>query len=308
MSQFETSSVDFELSLAMPSDYFKLMKPRVMWLVILTAVTGLLLSPGEIDLVLGIISILCIALGAGAAGVLNMWYDADIDCMMRRTVARPIPDGRVTKSQALNFGMVFSIFSVLMLGLLVNWVAGFLLAFTIFFYVVVYTMWLKRYTPQNIVIGGVAGSLPPMIGWTCVSGELSLRSLVLFAIIFIWTPPHFWALALYQEADYEHASIPMMPNIAGQRSTRNQMLVYSLFLAPIGILPWLFDFASPIYGVISLFLGLIFVVLTYRVWLVDSHDSDLKAEKQLFRFSIFYLLSLFVILLIEALAKLLWIR
>ena len=207
--------LDPQISLATPGDYFALMKPRVMRLVVFTALVGMLLAPGPIDPVLGVIAIICIAIGAGASGALNMWYDADIDAVMSRTVNRPIPSGAIVPGQALNFGMVMSVISVMTLGLLVNWTASALLAFTIFFYAVVYTMWLKRSTPQNIVIGGAAGAFPPMLGWACVTGTLTLEGLALFAIIFIWTPPHFWALALWKMRDYDDAHVPMMPNAAG---------------------------------------------------------------------------------------------
>lgn len=307
MSQVETNQAEFEMSLATPGDYFELMKPRVMRLVVFTALVGLLLAPGAVDPIIGSISVLCIAIGAGASGALNMWYDADIDRVMTRTAARPIPDGRVTAEQALSFGMVLSVFSVLTLGLLVNWVAGFLLAFTIFFYAVVYTMWLKRSTPQNIVIGGAAGAFPPMIGWACVTGTVSVESIVLFAIIFIWTPPHFWALALFKQADYESVSVPMMPNVAGEKSTRNQMLAYAFVLAPVGVLPWMLGFASPFFGVISAMLGAGFVFLTYRVWANAGTDETLKAEKRLFAFSIFYLFAVFAVLLGEAIIVRSWV-
>ena len=218
------------ISSAMPGDYIELLKPRVMSLVVFTALIGLLMAPGYINPVVGAIAVLCIAIGAGASGALNMWYDADIDAVMSRTARRPIPDGRIDADQALAFGLVLSAFSVMTMGVLVNWLSAALLAFTIFFYAVIYTMWLKRSTPQNIVIGGAAGAFPPMIGWAAVSGTITLESVVLFAIIFIWTPPHFWALALYKSGDYEQANIPMMPNARGDASTRLQMFIYSVLL------------------------------------------------------------------------------
>ena len=289
-----------EISLAMPADYFALMKPRVMRLVVFTALVGLLLAPGSIDPALAAIAILAIAIGAGASGALNMWYDADIDRLMSRTAKRPIPAGNITPGQALNFGMVMSVLSVLTLGLLVNWVSGAILAFTIFFYAVVYTMWLKRSTPLNIVIGGAAGAFPPVLGWACVSGSVSMESLVLFAIIFIWTPPHFWALALWKMRDYDTAGVPMMPNIAGEKSTRKQMLVYAILLAPLSIAPSLLGFAGTLTGILSAILGTVFVWQTYRVWQNAGRDEKLTAEKKLFAFSIFYLFAIFALLMIDA--------
>ena len=289
-----------QVSLAMPGDYFTLMKPRVMRLVVFTALAGMLLAPGPIDPVLGVISILCIAIGAGASGALNMWYDADIDAVMSRTTGRPIPNGTITPTQALNFGMVLSVLSVLTLGLLVNWVAGALLAFTIFFYAVIYTMWLKRSTPQNIVIGGAAGAFPPMLGWACISGTLTLEGLALFAIIFIWTPPHFWALALWKMGDYDDAHVPMMPNAVGEKSTRFQMLAYSILLAPLSISPYLMGFSGALVGALSGVLGLVFLWFTYKVWENGGEDKKLIAEKKLFGFSIFYLFAIFGLLIIDA--------
>ena len=259
-----------------------------MRLVVFTALVGMLLAPGAIDPVLGFIAIAAIAIGAGASGALNMWYDADIDAVMSRTQNRPIPTGRITPGEALNFGMVLSVLSVLTLGLLVNWVAGALLAFTIFFYAVVYTMWLKRSTPQNIVIGGAAGAFPPMIGWTAVTGSVSIESIVLFAIIFIWTPPHFWALALWKMRDYGDAHVPMMPNAKGEKSTRVQMLAYSALLARFGMLPWAMGFAGNLYAVLSAALGGVFLWLTFVVWSDAGADEKLTAEKRssAFQFSI----------------------
>ena len=291
-----------EVSLAMPGDYFALMKPRVMRLVVFTAVAGMLLAPGPLDPVLAAVGILAIAIGAGASGALNMWYDSDIDALMSRTSRRPIPAGTVTGNQALSFGMVLSVFSVMTLGLLINWTAAALLAFTIFFYVVVYTMWLKRLTPQNIVIGGAAGAFPPMLGWTCVTGSISMESLALFAIIFIWTPPHFWALALWKMRDYDSAQVPMMPNVVGEKSTRAQMLAYSAVLAPVSASPYLLGFSGPLVGSLSLVLGLMFLWLTYRVWQIAGADERLIAEKKLFGFSIVYMFSIFALLIVDAVA------
>ena len=220
------------MSEATAGDYLELLKPRVMSLVVFTAFVGLLAAPGTINPVLAVIAILAIAIGAGASGALNMWYDADIDAIMSRTAKRPIPSGRVSSGEALAFGLVLSVLSVMTLGVLVNWLSATLLSFTIFFYAVVYTMWLKRATPQNIVIGGAAGAIPPVIGWAAATGSVSLESIVLFLIIFLWTPPHFWALALFKSEEYGRVGIPMMPNVAGEASTRRQMFVYAL-LTPL---------------------------------------------------------------------------
>src|SRR5262245_33850653 len=236
------------MSEATAGDFFALLKPRVMSLVVFTAFVGLVASPVAVNPLVAGIAILAIAVGAGAAGALNMWYDADIDALMSRTAGRPIPTGRVQPGEALAFGLVLSGFSVATLGLLVNWVAAALLAFTIFFYAVVYTMWLKRTTPQNIVIGGAAGAFPPMIGWAAATGAVSFESVVLFLIIFLWTPPHFWALALFKSDDYGRAGIPMMPNVAGHDSTRRQIFAYALMVAPIGVLPWGLGYTSAAYG------------------------------------------------------------
>src|SRR5580692_8112352 len=229
-----------EPSLAGVGDYLALMKPRVMSLVVFTALVGLMIAPGHVHPVLGFAALLSIAIGAGAAGALNMWFDADIDAVMSRTARRPIPAGRILPQEALGFGMTLAFGAVAVLGLVANWLAAALLAFTIFFYVAIYTMALKRSTPQNIVIGGAAGAFPPMIGWAAATGMIGLESVLLFLIIFFWTPPHFWALALFKVGDYSAAGIPMMPNVAGPASTRRQILAYSLLLAPIGVLPWAF--------------------------------------------------------------------
>ncbi len=285
---------------AMPADFYRLLKPRVMYLVIFTAIIGMLMAPGGINPFLGFISILCISIGAGASGALNMWYDADIDAVMDRTAKRPIPDGRVEANEAFSFGMVLSVFSVAVLGLLVNWLAAFLLGFTIFFYAVIYTMWLKRSTPQNIVIGGAAGAFPPMIGWACVTGSVTVESVVLFAIIFLWTPPHFWALALWRLQDYDNAGVPMMPNVKGEKSTRNQIFAYSIPLAISGVLPALMGFASIYYGVIALVLNVRFAWLAYKVWAHGNAENKYAHEKKLFGYSIFYLFALFGALGIDA--------
>ena len=288
--------------LAGPADFIALLKPRVMSLVVFTALTGLVLAPGGIHPVIAIAAILSIAVGAGASGALNMWYDADIDAVMSRTRGRPIPAGRVTPDEALAFGLTLAGLSVLVLTVLVNPVAGALLAFTIFFYVVVYSMGLKRATPQNIVIGGAAGALPPVIGWASVTGSVSIESLVLFLMIFMWTPPHFWALALFKSDDYARAGIPMLPVVAGVEATQRQILVYAVLLAPIGVLPAILGFASFAYGVAAAALGAAFVWLAWRVWRMDAADRLMKPAKRLFAYSVVYLFLLFAMLLAERLA------
>jgi len=284
-------------SLATVGDYVALMKPRVMSLVVFTALVGMAVAPGSLHPVTGFTALLCIAVGAGASGALNMWYDADIDALMTRTARRPVPMGRVQPGEALAFGMTLASFAVVVLGLLVNVLAAALLAFTIFFYVVVYTMWLKRSTPQNIVIGGAAGAFPPMIGWAAASGSLSLEPVLLFAIIFMWTPPHFWALALYRTEDYARAGIPMLPVVAGDASTRRHILFYTLLLVPLGIAPWPFGFAGALYGVTAVVTGAIMVMLAVQV-LRERRPAD-RASHHLFAFSILYLFLLFATLLVE---------
>lgn len=292
----EAGTPAFESSL---SDFFQLMKPRVMSLVIFTALVGMVAAPGSIHPVLGAIALFAIAVGAGASGALNMWYEADIDSVMQRTAARPIPRGRVTEDEALSFGVVLSVASVLTLGVLVNWVAGGLLALTIAFYVLVYTMWLKRRTPQNIVIGGAAGAFPPMVGWAAVTGGVSIESIVLFLIIFAWTPPHFWALALYRNRDYQRAGVPMLPVVAGDVETRKQILLYSILMVATAAAPVFIGLGGVVYSVVSTVLGAIFLWLALRVWRIrEGRDSD-KAAKKLFLFSIFYLFALFAVLLAE---------
>ena len=280
-------------------DFVALMKPRVMSLVVLTALVGIVAAPGHIHPVLGGIALLAIAVGAGASGALNMWYDADIDARMARTAARPIPRGHVTAEEALAFGTVLSLFSVMTLGLLVNVFAGAFLAFTIGFYIFVYTMWLKRRTPQNIVIGGAAGAFPPMVGWAAVTGGVSAESLLLFLIIFMWTPPHFWALALYRCRDYERVGVPMLPVVAGGDATRRQILAYSVLLAPIGVAPYFVGLGGLAYLTVSVTLGAAFVWYAVQVFKVrEGREADAKARK-LFAFSILYLFALFVVLLAE---------
>ncbi len=281
------------MSEATPGDYIALLKPRVMSLVVFTAVVGLVAAPGTMNPLLATIAILAIAIGAGASGALNMWYDADIDKVMSRTVNRPVPAGRVTAGEALGFGLVLSVLSVMTLGVLVNWLSASLLAFTIFFYAVVYTMWLKRWTPQNIVIGGAAGSFPPMIGWAAATGNISLESVILFLIIFLWTPPHFWALALFKSGDYERAGVPMMPNVAGPASTRRQIFAYALLLAPVGVAPWLLGYTTLFYGVVSLVLGAGFVWYSWKVLGMSDDDKAMVPAKKLFGFSLVYLFVIF---------------
>jgi protoheme IX farnesyltransferase len=244
-----------EPSLATVGDYIALMKPRVMSLVVFTALVGLAVAPGSLHPVAAFTALLCIAVGAGAAGALNMWYDADVDALMTRTARRPVPMGRVRPGEALAFGLTLGSFAVVVLGLLVNWVASGLLAFTIFFYVVIYTIWLKRSTPQNIVIGGAAGAFPPMIGWAAVTGSLSLEPVLLFLIIFFWTPPHFWALALFRTEDYARARIPVLPVVSGDASTRRQIMRYTLILVPLGVAPWAFGYAGALYGTTAIAAG-----------------------------------------------------
>jgi protoheme IX farnesyltransferase len=280
-------------------DYVALLKPRVMSLVIFTALVGMLAAPGTLNPVLAAISLLAIAVGAGASGALNMWYDADIDALMKRTQSRPVPAGRMAPREALGFGLLLSAFSVVLLGLAANWLAAGLLAFTIVFYVVIYTMWLKRWTAQNIVIGGAAGALPPVVAWAAVTGNVALEPLLLFLVIFMWTPPHFWALALFTSGDYERAGVPMMPNVAGAESTRRQILFYSVLLAPIGALPWLLAGAGPAYGIAALLLGAEFLRRAYVLWRRREADAN-RAAKSLFAFSIVYLFALFAVRLGEA--------
>jgi len=283
-------------------DFLELMKPRVMSLVVFTSLAGLVAAPGDLHPVLAVIAIICIAAGAGASGALNMWYDADIDARMARTAARPIPRGRVTADEALTFGSVLSIVSVMTLGVLVNWVAGALLALTIAYYIFFYTMWLKRRTPQNIVIGGAAGSFPPMIGWAAVTGTVTIESVLLFLIIFVWTPPHFWALALYRCRDYERVGVPMLPVVAGPDETRRQILLYSLVLAPLAVTPFFIGLGGIVYLATSAGLGLVFLYLALKVWRIrDGREAD-HAAKQLFGFSILYLFLLFGVILGEHLA------
>jgi protoheme IX farnesyltransferase len=294
----ETTDQPF-ISTASPGDFLALLKPRVMSLVVYTAIAGMLLAPLGTNLVIDAAALLAITIGAGASGALNMWYDADIDAIMRRTASRPIPSGRITQGEALAFGLILSALSVFTLGVVANWLAASLLAFTIFFYVVVYSMWLKRSTPQNIVIGGAAGALPPMVAYAAATGSVSWSSFVLFALIFVWTPPHFWALALVKSEEFAKAGIPMLPNVAGHDRTRRDILLYSLLLAPVGALPYIMGFATIAYGALSIALGIVFVAFAWRVYRVRTGDQANKIAIGLFSFSIIYLFLLFAEIIAE---------
>lgn len=289
-----------------PADYFELLKPRVMSLVIFTALVGLVIAPGHIHPVIAFTALLCIAVGAGASGALNMWYDADIDAKMERTKNRPIPAGRVSSTEAASFGAVLSVGSIVTMGILVNWTAASLLALTIGFYFFIYTMWLKRSTPQNIVIGGAAGAFPPMIGWAAVTGSVSIESIVLFLIIFMWTPPHFWALSIYRCEDYAKVGVPMLPVVAGERETRKQILIYSWLLVPVTLLPGVLGFAGVLYTGVTALLGVFFLVAATRLWRAVADKSKEKAARGLFGFSILYLFLIYSTLLIEHSFGLVW--
>ena len=312
MSVVDQHAMDLSprISEAGVGDYIELLKPRVMSLVIFTALVGLLLAPGQIHPVMAVTSIICIAAGAGASGALNMWYDRDIDALMARTMTRPIPQGRITSGEAVAFGLTLAFFSVMTLGILVNWLAGALLAFTIFFYVVIYTMWLKRSTVQNIVIGGAAGALPPVVAWAAATGSLSVEPILLFLIIFFWTPPHFWALALFRSDDYARAKVPMLPVVAGPDATRLQILLYTILLVAIAAAPWPLGYFDALYGVTSLVLGTGMLALAVQVYRRREGQAALRATRSLFAFSIIYLFALFAVLLVEAmgpaLARMIW--
>ncbi len=295
------------LSEASARDYFELLKPRVMSLVVFTAFAGLVLAPGHINPFIGFTAILCIAIGAGASGALNMWYDADIDAVMSRTAKRPIPAGKILPQEALAFGLTLSAFSVIILGLAVHWLAAGLLAFTIFFYVAIYTMWLKRSTPQNIVIGGAAGAFPPMIGWACVTGGVSVESIVLFLIIFLWTPAHFWALALFKMGDYGAVGVPMMPNVCGEATTKRQIVIYAVLTAVSGVCPTLLGFASLGYGAFATAMGLGFVWYSLGVLRMPEGDKRMVPAKKLFAFSIAYLFAIFSALLVDYAIARIWL-
>src|SRR6187402_2599477 len=283
-------------------DYFALTKPRVMSLVVFTGLCGLLAAPGHINPVLGFAAVLCIALGAGGAGALNMWWEADLDARMKRTAQRPLPQGRLRPTDARDFGIALSAASVGMMGLAVHWIAAAILAVSILYYAVVYTIWLKPRTPQNIVIGGGAGAFPPLIGWVSVTGDVTLMPVLLFAIIFMWTPPHFWALALFVKSDYAKAGIPMMPVVAGEASTRRQILAYALVLLPVSLAPWWIGGTGAIYGIAALTLSALFVGLSLPVAFRRSGEDDrMKPEKRLFSFSVLYLFALFTALVVDRL-------
>ncbi len=284
-------------------DYVELLKPRVMRLVIFTAFVGMICAPVPINPVIGLAAMICIAVGAGAAGALNMWWDSDIDALMARTASRPIPSGRVERGEALAIGVVLSCFAVVMLALFTNLVAAGLLAFTILFYAIVYSMWLKRATPQNIVIGGAAGAVPPMIGWAAVTGGVSPESIAMFALIFLWTPPHFWALALFRNDDYERAEVPMLPVAAGPRSTRNHIMAYTLVLAVAAIAPAFSGVGGPVYLAGALILNAILVRRAWALWRRDEAAAAadrFRVEKRFFGFSILYLTLHFALLLAAA--------
>jgi protoheme IX farnesyltransferase len=283
----------FGLTARLP-DFITLMKPRVMALAVFTALVGLTIAPAHVDPLLGSVAI---AAGAGAAGVLNMWYDAGIDAVMARTARRPIPRGKISRPEALAFGLVLACSAVALLALVLNLTAAALLALAIFFYAVVYTMWLKRLTPQNIVIGGAAGALPPVIGWAAATGDIGIEPLILFLIIFLWTPPHFWALSLNRRDEYARAGIPMLPVVAGKAATTRQILIYSALLVPISLLPWALGFAGPIFGVTAFVSGAILVGLAFQ--LIRSSETDRRAAHRLFVFSISYLFVLFAALLAD---------
>ncbi len=281
-------------------DFFALTKPRVMSLVIFTGLCGLLAAPGHINPVLGFSAILCIALGAGGAAALNQWWEADIDAGMKRTAARPLPAGRMNRTDARDFGVLISAASVMIMGPAVNWLAAAILALSIFYYAVIYTIWLKPRTPQNIVIGGGAGAFPPLIGWVAVTGEITLMPVLLFAIIFMWTPPHFWALALFVKTDYANVGIPMMPVVKGETSTRRQILIYAALLLPIAAAPWFVGGTGFVYGVASLALLRAFLALSVPVAFRQTGANDtMKPEKRLFAFSIIYLFALFAALVAD---------
>ncbi|MEM7724122.1 MAG: heme o synthase [Pseudomonadota bacterium] len=284
-------------------DYVALLKPRVMSLVVFTAFVGLLVAPVSVDPMIGFTAILFIALGAGASGALNMWYDADIDRVMKRTAGRPVPAGKVTAGEALSLGLWLSAISVAMLALATNWMAASLLAFTIFFYAVIYTMWLKRATPQNIVIGGAAGAFPPMIGWVAATGSISLEAVLMFGLIFMWTPPHFWALALFMKSDYHKADVPMLTVTHGRRETRNQILIYTILLVPVALGLAFTPIAGPAYPAAALILNAIFLKGAWDIWRRDEAMAEADGyavEKKVFRFSLLYLFLHFGALLVDA--------
>src|SRR5205085_11497636 len=285
------------LPAAMPADwrdFLALTKPRVMTVVVFTGLCGLLVAPVHLPLVLAFAAILCIALGAGAAAALNMWYEADIDAKMKRTACRPLPAGRMDRASALHFGVGLSFFSVLLMGVATNWVAAAILALSILFYVFVYTIWLKRRTPQNIVIGGAAGAFPPVIGWAAATGDVTLLPILLFGLIFLWTPPHFWALSLFVRTDYANAGVPMLPVVAGAKATRLQILLYTLPMAAAAVAPWVLHLTGAIYGIAAAALSAIFLLLALRVFVNRATEpKEMGPEKKLFAFSVLYLFAIF---------------
>ena len=297
-----SSAIDRE-AIGLPADWrdiLALTKPRVMSLVVFTGLCGMLAAPVLPPLALGFTAILCIALGAGACGALNQWYEAEIDAKMRRTAKRPLPAGRMDRQSALHFGVGLGAFSVILMGLATNWLAAVLLLASILFYVLIYTVWLKPRTAQNIVIGGAAGAFPPLIGWVAATGDIALLPVLLFAIIFLWTPPHFWALSLFVRSDYAAAGIPMLPVVAGVENTRRQIFLYSLTMAAAAVAPWLLGLTGPVYGVCAAILTLVFVALAARVIGNRSADpSHMGAEKHLFAYSVFYLFALFTALVAD---------
>ncbi len=293
----------FRMSEATAGDFFALLKPRVMSLVVFTAAVGLLVAPAGLHPVAAVAAIVFIALGAGAAGALNMWWDADIDALMRRTMRRPVPAGRVSAREALVLGLVLSVVSVVLLALVTNIAAGALLAFTIFFYAVIYTMWLKRSTPQNIVIGGAAGAFPPMIGWVAATGHVGIEAVLMFALIFMWTPPHFWALALFVKGDYHQAQVPMLTVTHGRRSTRNHVLAYTLLLVPVSLWSVLTPIGGPMALAVALVLNGWFLFGAWRIWRRDEPEAEAdgyRVEKRVFAFSLVYLFVHFCAFLGEA--------
>ena len=281
---------------AAPGDFFALLKPRVLSLVVFSGLAGLLVAPGDIHPLIAAVAVLCVGVGAGASGAINMWYDRDIDAVMERTRQRPIPMGRVAPGDALGFGVVLATGAVALMGLAVNFTAAALLTVAIMFYVFVYTMWLKRRTPQNIVIGGAAGAFPPMIGWAAVTGSVSIEPFLLFALIFFWTPPHFWALALYRDGDYAKAGIPMLPVVVGKTETKKQMILYTVLLIPLGIAPVWFGFVGWVYGAAATVLGFVFLAAAIAVWF----DRTDRSAKRMFGYSIFYLFAIFAVMVADA--------
>ena len=277
------------------ADYVEILKPRVMALVVFTGFVGLVVAPGHLHPVLAVVAVLCLAVGAGAAGAINMWYERDIDALMRRTAGRPLPAGRMMPGEALGFSVVLGVGAVLLMGLAVNWVAAELLALTIGFYVFVYTIWLKRRTPQNIVIGGAAGAFPPIIGWAAVTGDIGWGAIALFAIIFFWTPPHFWALSLYRTGDYAAAGVPMLPVVAGPRETKRQMLLHTLVLWPAAAVPWLLGVAGGLYVACALLLSAVFTGAAIQV----CYDEGERSARRMFGFSLLYLFLVFSLLLVD---------